>query len=209
MTIQECIEKTVEYLDGVYKNGPHFYITPDTPARQMAELADVYHHHLDLNLRALQRAFRLGLEDEIYLDSNGWISFPKIPEDAIETLDTKHGNVRATVKIADINGRFLLGYSVQSPTNYGTSASLGIWSWYGLSRKEAIEGAIKVFKEYIRSVEDRHSPDDEEDEDEDDYVDDEWLEKERQKDKAFCNNLRKCIEHFEEFELDEHQGLLF
>lgn len=210
MTIQEVIKRTTEYVDEVYKDGPHFYITPDTPARQMEELANVYHHHLDLNLKALQRAFLLRLEDEIRLDHNGWIAFPKIPEDAIEILETKYGNVEATVKIADVNGRFLLGYSVQGGPNYGTSASFGIWSWYGLSRKEAIEGAINMFKEYIDSVEERHKiADDDEDEDEDEYVDDEWLERERQKDKAFCNDLRKCIEHFEEFELDEHQGMLF
>lgn len=209
MTIQEVIKKTTEFVDEVYKDGPHFIIADDTPERQMAELADVYHHHLDLNLRALQRAFRLGIEDEIRIDSNGWVAFPKIPDDAIETLETKYGSVKATVKIAEVNRRFLLGYSVQSSPNYGTSASLSIWSWYGLSRKEAIKGAIDEFNRYISSVEDRHRPDDDEDDDKDDYVTDEWLEKERQKDKAFCRDLRKCIEHFEEFELDEHQGMLF
>lgn len=209
MTIQEVIRKTTEYVDEVYKDGPHFIIKDDTPARQRAELADVYHHHLDLNLRALQRAFRLGIEDEIRIDSNGWVAFPKIPDDAIETLETKYGSVKATVKIAEVNGRFLFGYSVQSTSNYGTSMACNIWSWFGLSRKEAIKGAIDMFKEYISSVEDRHRPDDDEDDDEDGYVTDEWLEKERQKDKAFCRDLRKCIEHFEEFELDEHQGMLF
>lgn len=208
MTIQEVIKKTVEYVDEVYKDGPHFVITPDTPARQMEELANVYYRHLELNLRALQRAFRLGLEDEIYFDSNGWIAFPKIPEDAIETLETKYGSVKASIKIAEVNGRFLFGYSVQAVPQYGTSMACNIWSWYGLSRKEAIEGAIEAFKEYIDSVEERHKiADDDEDEDED--VDDEWLERERQKDKEFCRDLRKCIEHFEEFELDEHQGMLF
>lgn len=185
MTIQECIKKTVEYLDEVYKDGPHFYITPDTPARQRAELADVYHHHLDLNLKALQRAYILRLEDEIYLDSNGWIAFPKIPDDAIETFETKCGNVKATIKIADVNGRFLFGYSVLAGPQYGTLTDCNIWSWYGLSRREAINSAINEFKKYICFAE------------------------ERQKDKEFCRDLRKCIEHLEEFELDEQQGKLF
>lgn len=216
MTIQEVIKKTTEHVDEVYKDGPHFIITPDTPERQMEELADVYHHHLDLNLRALQRAFRLGLEDEICLDSNGWIAFPKIPEDAIETLEVKYGNVKASIQIAEVKEKFLIGYSVKGGPNYGTTTACNIWSWYGLSRREAIEGAIDMFKSYIRSVKDRHRPDGDEDDelgeeedDEDDYVDDEWLERERQKDEEFCNDLRKCIEHFEEFESDGHQGMLF
>ena len=87
MIIHECIEKTEEYLDELYKDGPHFAGSTDE-SYQYAELSKVYAHNLEINLRILARAYEAEVQDEVYFDNHGWLKLPEFSKDRIETFES-------------------------------------------------------------------------------------------------------------------------
>ena len=87
MTINECIEGTLKYFGDVYKDGPHFAGSTDE-SYQNAELARVYAHAFEFNLRCLARAYEAEVQDEVYFNNAGFLELPDFPEEKIETFES-------------------------------------------------------------------------------------------------------------------------
>ena len=86
MTINECIKKTIEYLDDVYKDGPRF--SGKSENEQYEELAGTYAYRLNENLRTLGYAYGIGIHDGVYFNEHGWLALPDFPEEKIETFES-------------------------------------------------------------------------------------------------------------------------
>ena len=87
VNIHECINKTVEYLDNLYKDGPHF-TGIKSEGEQYAELAKVYASKLDQNIKTLGCAYDAGVQSEVYFSERGWLELPDFPEDRIEIFES-------------------------------------------------------------------------------------------------------------------------
>ena len=186
MTIQECIQETVKYLDGVYKDGPHFRLTDDTPENQMEELIEIYKKVLIDNLDTLARAYLLKIEDKAVINKHGWVILPDIPEDKIENITVKSGDVVVSISIAEINGKWLSQNRFKS-SFIDDNGKLGCCSLMFGSRKSAIDFTKRRCSNFAEFYSDG---------------DDE-------KKKAFSKNMRNCAEQLEKYIENEQQGMLF
>ena len=186
MTIQGCIHKTVEYLDEVYKDGPHFYITPDTPERQMEELIWTYKKRLSNNLDTLTRAYQLKIEDKTVINKHGWATLPDIPKDKIENITVKSGDVAINISIAETNGKWLLQDCFDSYF-VNESGKLDYYSLMFESKEKALDSTIRR----CRGLEGLYFDDDDE------------------KAKSFIKNMKNCAEQLEKYIANEQQGKLF
>ena len=181
MTIQECIRETVEYLDGVYKDGPHFYLTNDTPEHQMVALIDVYNYHLELNLKMLSVAYVYGIENEVTFDNYGWLKLPDVPEDKIETIESTYGKTEVFIRLAEVHDMWIWTYKISDANGHYNGGSLTYNSPCAPKREYALAGAISEIKSLIEG----------------------WK---KCTNKKLCERAEACIKNIED---NEQQGKLF